>query len=82
MIASGGQSSSRRLFAGYHAYVAGVCLVSLTAQPLLFGVLALGHAAAAVALFRWAGRPAPAGGSPAGALWPWGLWFLGRGVQP
>jgi membrane-associated phospholipid phosphatase len=73
---SGGQLFSRRLFAGYHAFVAGVCLFSLLAHPLLFGALALLHAAAAVALLRWAARPAPARGSRFGALWPWGLWFL------
>ena len=41
LTGSGGQSFNRRLFAGYHAYVAVVCLVSLPAQPLLFGALAL-----------------------------------------
>ena len=76
MTVSDGQSFSRRLFAGYHAVVAGVCLVSLLAHPLLFGALALLHAAAAVALPWWAARPAPARGSRFGALWPWVLWFL------
>ncbi len=73
---NGGQSFSRRLFAGYHAYVAVVCLVSLPAHPVLFGVLTLLHAAAAVALLWWSARPVPAGGSRFGALWPWVLWFV------
>ena len=76
MTMNGGQSFSRRLFAGYQAFVAGVCLVSLPAHPLLFGALALLHAAAAVALLWWAGRPVPTRGSRFGALWPWVLWFV------
>ena len=41
MTVSGGQSFSRRLFAGYQAVVAGFYLGSLGANPLLFGARAL-----------------------------------------
>lgn len=76
MTVNGGQSFSRRLFAGYHVIVAGVCLGSLVVHPLPFGALALVHTGAAVALIWWATRPAPARGSRFGALWPWVLWFV------